>query len=75
MELTNFANRLSHTFHTDTEKVIHSQDILSLVEKLKTKEKTIRAKFENEKDETKRNKHKLSLLVLQAQQGKAEKML
>lgn len=75
MELTNYTNRLSHSFHADSEKVIHSQDIHSLVQKLKSKEKTIRNKFDNEKDETKRNKHKRSLSVLQAQQSKAEKML
>ena len=53
----------------------HHRGISLLLDKLKQKENTIKNKFENERDERKRKKQKRSLLVIRAQQKKAEKIL
>ncbi len=75
MDLSKFAHDLTHTFGGNHKDHVHTEGVLSLMEKLKAKEQEIRLQFDSEKDEVKRNKHKLSLLVLQAQKNKAQKLL
>lgn len=75
MDLTNLTDNLMNKFSAKVEKDIRYQDVLTLMEKLKIKEKTIKDKFDCEEDDIKRDKQKLSLLVIKAQQSKAERLL
>lgn len=77
MDLTQITNNLSHSFGTDSDNQRHcdSEDVSALMEKLKAREKMIQDQFEKENDEVKRERQKLSLLVIKAQQNKAEKLL
>ena len=75
MGVKKIVSEMEEIFSVKTMKRKHYKGINLLLDKLKQKEETIRNKFENEIDESKRKKQKRSLLVIQAQQKKAEKLL
>ncbi len=75
MGVKKIVSEMEDIFSVKNMKRKHYRGISLLLDKLKQKEETIRNKFENERDENKRKKQKRSLLVIQAQQKKAEKLL
>ena len=75
MGVKKIVTKMNEIFSISKKRNKHYKSINTLLDKLKEKEEKIKLKFDNETDKTKRTKQKRSLLVIQAHQKKAEKIL